>query len=135
MKIRVTVCNTIPTQHAHRLIQPKIEIEDDVLPNEIPMEAYRRISLTANAVFAREVLDQLRFTDRMAHTTNEQWCDEFLSTVAEDHPAMNVVVNPESLPAGVQAMAQAFGDAIASFTVARLQELLKEQQTVPPAGD
>lgn len=98
MKIRVTVCNTIPTKHAGRLINPKIEVEDEPITGETAMEAGRRISLVATAMFAREVLDQLRFTDRMAHTSNEQWCDEYLSTVTEDHPAMKPAAPQQPTP-------------------------------------
>lgn len=112
MKVRVTVSNTIPTTHNHRLIQPKIEVEDSVLPGETPQQAFRRISLLANSFFAREVLDQLRFTDRMVSESNEAWCDEYLSTVAEDHPANKPNITPETLPDElrqlIRAMAQEF---------------------------
>jgi hypothetical protein len=90
MRIRVTVSNIIPSKHAGRAIQPSVEIEDDVMLEETPFQAFRRISVMANAMFAREVLDQVRFTDRMASEGNEKWCDEILSTVAREHPALNV---------------------------------------------
>jgi hypothetical protein len=114
VKIRVRVSNSIPTKHNYRVLQPSIEIEDDVMPGENPMQAFRRISIMANAMFAREVLDQLRFTDRMHQESNEAWCDELLSTVAADHPAMKGHVNPASLPPELQAALKAIGDAIGS---------------------
>ena len=96
MRIRVTVSNIIPSKHSGRATQPSVEIEDGVMPEETPFQAFRRISVMANAMFAREVLDQLRFTDRMASEGNEKWCDEMLSTVAREHPALNV--QPEIQP-------------------------------------
>ncbi len=136
MKIRVTVNNVIPSKHAHRAVSPKIEVEDAKMPNETPMEAYRRISLMANAMFAREVLDQLRFTDRMFQEGNEHWCDELLSTIAEDHPAMNKAPASDPPPPEVQAVINTLVAAAEKLieTVANYSQGTATPSGVPPAG-
>lgn len=128
MKIRVVVSNTVPTRHNHRVLQPRIEVEDDLQAGESPLQAYRRLSVMANAMFARELLDQLRFTDRM-QASNEAWCDEFLSTVTEDHPAMSVVTEAK-LPPEVQAILSKVGDAIGKAAVEAC-EGLQQSDVVP----
>lgn len=135
MKISVTVNNAIPTKHAHRVIYPKVEVEDIVLPGEGAMEAGRRIGIVATALFAREVLDQLRFTDRMAHTSTEQWCDEYLSTVSEDHPAMKAAVAPETLPTEIRKMFHAMAELLGEHGAQKFIEVLQAaQHPVPPVG-
>jgi hypothetical protein len=112
IRIRVTVSNLIPSKQPGRSCQPSIEVEDEAVPGESPMEAFRRISVMANAMFAREALDQLRYTDRMAQMGNERWCDELLSTVAQEHPALNVV-NATPVP---KAVADAFEKLVEALT-------------------
>jgi hypothetical protein len=84
------VSNLIPSKQPGRAVHPCVEVEDDALPGEDAMATFRRISVMANAMFAREALDQLRYADRMA-AGNEKWCEELLSTVAQEHPALNAV--------------------------------------------
>lgn len=132
MKIRVKVNHSVPTKHGG-ILHPSVAIEDNVQPGETPMEAYRRISLMATAMFAREILDQLRYADRMAQS-NEQWCDEYLSTVAEDHPAMNVVPNDVVLPDNVKQLLEAVGKAIGDAAMSALEEAGLTKLPTPPEG-
>ncbi len=94
MEIEVSRSDQIPTRHDFRILHPTVTVRDHVQPGETPDQAYRRISLIVNALFAREVLDHLRFSDRMATEGDDVWCDEFLSTVAADHP----VSKPNEVP-------------------------------------
>ena len=129
MKVSVTVSNMVPTAHNHRIIQPSIYVEDVVLSGETPQEAFRRVSSLANAFFARKILDQLRFTDRMVSEGNEAWCDEYLSTVAEDHPANKPSMSADALPEGVQSaislLKELTGKAADEFA-ARIKENLSK---------
>lgn len=122
MKIRVTVKNTIPTKYQNRVLYPEVSIEDYVLPNETPQEAKRRISSVANTMFATEVLDQLRFTDRMAAIGNEQWCEEFNRSLVQGHAALQKEIAPESLPLDTQMIARAF----ATILFNEIQELTEK---------
>lgn len=127
MKVWVRVQNAIPTKHNHRVIYPEAGVEDDVQPGETPLQAARRLSLIANAIFAREVLDQLRFTDRQVQIGNEQWCDEYLSTVASDHPAVQVDFSSTDLPPGAQATLRAVGEAISEAAVQHWKKAIEER--------
>lgn len=136
MRVSVTVCNTVPTKHAHRVLQPRVEISDEVQVGETPLQAYKRISAMANAMWARELLDQLRFTDRMQQSDqgNEQWCDEFLSTLNESHPAMNVVPSASALPPGVRETLHSVGEAIGDAAVQALEKALGSSGVPTPEG-
>jgi hypothetical protein len=86
----------------------------------------------ATAMFARETLDQLRYADRMAQS-NEVWCDEYLSTVAEDHPAMNVAPDDVAMPAHVEQILQQVGKTIGDAAV-KAFEAASSQVPTPPEG-
>lgn len=94
------------------------------------MQAYRRISVMASAMFARETLDQLRFADRMSQG-NEQWCDEYLSTVAEDHPAAVPIPSDVALPDHVVLALGKIGEIIGKSAIEAFEA---DKVPTPPQG-
>ena len=86
MQITSGCSNSVPTGTPGVILSPYIRVIDDVLPGETPHAAYRRISTMANALWARELLNQVQYSDRRVEIGNAEWCEEFLSSVAKDHP-------------------------------------------------
>ncbi len=122
MHIEVSISNTVPTKHNHRILQPKIVISDHSLPNETAEQTYKRLSLMANALFARELLDQLRNTDRMAVIGNATWCDEYLSSVHDDHPLGTQSLSPPSLSPEMSMLIKAFADGLSGQLLSNLEK-------------
>lgn len=124
VKIRVRVCNSVPSKHQFVTLSPEIVVEDDVLPGETPAEAYRRLANLGNVLWAKELLSQIGFADRRAEVTNKGWCDEYLSSVGMDHPVLDKQVTPVSVPDSAKAMLKVLSGMFAQEAFAELQKLL-----------
>ncbi len=106
------------------------------MPNETPAEAKARLSTIANAMWAKELIDQLTFADRRHQIGNEEWCVEYLSSIGSDHAVLQPKISPEALPPAVQATLQALSQAmtkllskdLAKAVMAEVQKLVATQQ-------
>lgn len=128
LKIIITVENSVPSPRYQYVVHhPHVTVEDELMPGETPAEARGRISTIANALWAKELIEQLLFADRRASIGNEQWCQEYLSSIGgEDHAVLQKHVSPEALPPGVQATIRAFIDAAGSGLAERITAELKK---------
>ena len=106
---------------------PHVTVEDDLKPGETPAEARGRISTIANALWAKELIEQLLFADKRHSIGNEQWCQEYLSSIGQtDHAVLQQHINPESLPPQVQATIKAVADGFSRVLAESIAAELKK---------
>jgi len=127
LRISITVENSVPSPRYQYVVHhPHVAVEDELKPGETPAEARQRISTIANALWAKELIEQLLFADRRASIGNAEWCQEYLSSVGQDHAVLQKHVNPESLPPQVQATIKAIADGLSRGLAESLVAELKK---------